>query len=170
MDEASKAAAGCGSQMQEAIGAQRARGAGEVPETGARSRVARCAWGALGAVFFALGVVGSVLPLIPTTPFILVAALCFARSSTRLNRWFRSTKLCRLVFENYLTRRAMTWVEKLRVLVPVFLFLLASFILLEPVPAGRVAVAVVFAAHVVYFCFIVKTKKRSVVEQQAERD
>lgn len=122
-----------------------------------RPRVVSYVWGGLGALFFALGAVGAVLSLIPTTPFILLAALCFARSSTRLNQWFRSTKLCRTVFANYLTRRAMTRKEKLRVLVPVFLLLSASFVLLEPVPAGRVAVVVVFVAHVIYFGFIVDT-------------
>jgi len=41
----------------------------------------------LAAVF--LGAVGVVLPLLPTTPFLLVAAFAFARSSTRLNQWLR---------------------------------------------------------------------------------
>ena len=42
-----------------------------------------------GLVSVAIGAVGVVLPLLPTTPFLLISAFAFARSSTRLDRWLR---------------------------------------------------------------------------------
>lgn len=47
----------------------------------------RTLWLALGLIFLALGLVGVVLPVLPTTPFLLVSAACFAKSSPRLHRW-----------------------------------------------------------------------------------
>jgi uncharacterized membrane protein YbaN (DUF454 family) len=41
----------------------------------------------LGFIFLALGVIGIVLPLLPTTPFLLLGAFCFARSCEKLHDW-----------------------------------------------------------------------------------
>ena len=128
---------------------------------GGNRRVTRHLWATGGFLFFGLAMVGVALPFLPTTPFLLVAAFCFARSSEKLNTWFKSTKLYHKVLEGYVTRRRMTVKAKLTILVPVTILLGIGFALMANVPVGRAVVAVVWVAHVVYFGFVVKTDRES---------
>ena len=45
----------------------------------------------LGGTGLILGTLGSLIPVLPTAPFLLLAAFCFARASEKLDRWFRNT-------------------------------------------------------------------------------
>ncbi len=122
-----------------------------------KSAVIRGVWAAFGLLFFALGMVGVVLPVLPTTPFILLAAICFARSSEKLDNWFKGTKVYKMVFESYVEKRSMTVKAKLTILVPVTILLAIAFAMMGRVPIGRIVLAVVWVGHIVYFGFIVKT-------------
>jgi len=51
------------------------------------TRTARITWLVIGLLALALGALGIVLPLVPTTPFVLVAAFAFAQSSEKLHQW-----------------------------------------------------------------------------------
>ncbi len=58
-------------------------------------------WLLAGLTSVAIGAVGVVLPLLPTTPFLLIAAFAFARSSARLNRWLREHRSFGPLIDNW---------------------------------------------------------------------
>jgi len=69
-----------------------------------------------GILSVGLGAVGVFVPLLPTTPFLLLAAACFARSSDRLHRWLVTHHRLGPYLTNYRDHRAMTARAKLAVL------------------------------------------------------
>ncbi|USD37961.1 MULTISPECIES: YbaN family protein [Ferrimonas] len=62
----------------------------------------------LGSLCAALGLAGMFLPLLPTVPFLLLAAACFSRSSARMQAWLFNHRLLGPVLRNYLERKGMT--------------------------------------------------------------
>lgn len=113
----------------------------------------------VGCIGLGLGAVGSVMPLLPAFPFLLLAAFCFGKSSERLHNWFTNTKLYKNNLESYVQGRGMTWKTKIRIMVTVTLLMSVGFFMMSRVPAGQTVLAVVWLFHVVYFCFGVKTLK-----------
>lgn len=61
----------------------------------------------LGFLFLGLGMLGVFLPLLPTTPFLLVTAFMFAKSSTRFHLWFTSTKIYQQHLATFVQTRSM---------------------------------------------------------------
>lgn len=111
----------------------------------------------LGFLTLGLGAVGVVLPILPTTPFLLASAFCFARSSQRLNTWFRGTRLYQNNLETLVRGQGMTWRAKLRVMGTVTVIMAVAFVAMYQVPVGRICLLAVWIAHIIAFCLIVKT-------------
>ena len=113
----------------------------------------------LGCIGVGLGAIGAVVPLIPAFPFLLMAAFCFAKSSEKLHNWFINTKLYKNNLESYVEGRGMTWPTKIRIMITVTLLMSIGFIMMHRVPVGRIVLAGVWAFHIIYFIFGVKTLK-----------
>lgn len=110
-----------------------------------------------GFVGLGLGALGAVLPLLPAFPFLLLAAVCFGKSSEKLDRWFRSTRLYKDNLESYLAGRGMTLKTKVRIMVVVTLLMSVGFLMMHAVLLGRIVLGAVWVFHILYFLFGVRT-------------
>ena len=108
-------------------------------------------WIILGCIGVGLGAVGAVVPML--------AAFCFARSSEKLDRWFKGTKLYQDNLADYVAGRGMTVKTKVRIMITVTLLMSIGFIMmgLKGIVTGCVVLGCVWAFHIVYFIWGVKT-------------
>lgn len=113
----------------------------------------------LGCTAAALGALGAVLPMLPAFPFLMLAAFCFARSSERLDSWFKNTKLYKDNLEDFAEGKGMTRKTKCRIMATVTLLMGAGFIImgLQGIAAGCAVLGCVWLLHLIYFTFGVKT-------------
>ena len=115
----------------------------------------------LGCVSLALAVIGVVLPILPTVPFLALAAFCFAKSSDRLNNWLINTKFYQNNLADFKAGKGMTVKTKTRILVTVTLVMAVGLIamLIKGIIIGSIILSVVWLGHIYYFGFKVKTRK-----------
>lgn len=105
----------------------------------------RVLWFSLGLTSVACGIAGIILPLVPTTPFLLLAAFAFARSSPRLHAWLVSHPRLGPPIKDWQRHRAIRRRAKVVAVAAMvaFLALSAAFGLAPEIIAAQ---ALVFAA------------------------
>ena len=113
----------------------------------------------LGCIGVGLGTVGALIPILPTFPFLMMATFCFARSSERLDRWFKNTKLYKDNLADFVAGRGMTRKAKIRIMVTVTLLMSVGFIMMgtKGIVTGCVVLGCVWVFHIIYFIFGIKT-------------
>jgi len=103
-----------------------------------KARVRQWLLVAAGTVFVALGLVGAFLPVMPTTPFLLLAAACWVRSSDRLHRWLFTNHLFGEYLRRYRNGEGLPLASKIATLSLLWLSLGASALLAVPDRLGWV--------------------------------
>lgn len=84
-----------------------------------------------GSLSILLGMIGIVLPILPTTPFLILAAFCFLRSSGRLYNWLIGHKVFGRYIYNYMTYRAVMKRTKIVAMVLLWASLLISILVVD---------------------------------------
>ena len=113
----------------------------------------------IGCLSLALGSVGAVLPILPTVPFLMLSALCFAKSSEKLNTWFKQTKIYKNNLESYVRGEGMTMKTKTKILLTVTALMAVGFVVMlsKRVYIGCILLLIVWLVHILYFIFAIKT-------------
>ena len=117
-----------------------------------QSRLKSRAYIGAGFVCVGLGVAGIPLPLLPTTPFLLLAAYCFARGSRRWHDWLINHRVLGTYIAAFRLRRGLTQGQKLRIAGIVTLTLLITA-LFTPFWYGRALAVFIWVTSmaVLYF-------------------
>ena len=115
----------------------------------------------VGLICVALGAIGVIIPILPTTPFLLLASYCLARGSDRFNNWFINTKLYKNHLESFLKERAMTLKEKICLLAFADFMLMFPLIILDNLFIKLFIVGLILFKFY-YFTFRIKTIKKDV--------
>lgn len=117
----------------------------------------------LGILSLVLGSIGIILPILPTTPFLLLAAFCFAKSSKRLHVWLTGTKLYKKHLHSFVQNRSMTLKTKFGILIPASLMLIFAMILVDNTMM-RFVILILIAFKYFYFFFCIKTISAATAE------
>ena len=111
-----------------------------------------------GFICLVLGGIGVVMPLLPTTPLVLLAAICFSRSSKRLEEWLCKSKIFGEFIENYRTGQGISVFRKYFSIGFLWFGLITSMIALQ-----RTAIYIILpivGVGVTIHLLMIKTKKK----------
>ena len=121
--------------------------------------VVRYVFLAIGAISFALGTAGIVLPLLPTVPFYMLTLFCLARGSERFHKMFLESSLYQKTVGAYERDKALTLRTKLSILLSVTTIMAIGAYFSQDMFIALIVMGLVWIGHVIAVAFIVKTKK-----------
>jgi hypothetical protein len=110
------------------------------PPVNDRSRPVRVVLAVVGTISLAVGVVGIVLPVLPTTPFLLLAAACYARASTRLYGWLLGQPALGSIITRWRATGSMAPGVKTRAIMVVVVTFTASVLLVDALAVRAILV------------------------------
>ena len=118
----------------------------------------------MGFIFMGIGTVGTVVPILPTVPFLIAAAFCFAKGSKRFHEWFSNTKIYQDHLQSFVEHRSMTRKQKFRALglMTVMLVIAMGFL---PAWKGRVGLLAVIIFNYIFFAVGIRT----ITEEEADK-
>jgi uncharacterized protein len=125
------------------------------------SLVVRFIFGTLGTLFVGIGLFGLVVPLLPTTPFLLLAAACYFRASRRLYRWLLNNPSFGPLISEWRMHRSIPWRTKLVAIATMAVTLAVSIIFFVQNGYLQVALAVMGVALAVWMYRIPSRDRRA---------
>ena len=111
-----------------------------------------------GILLVGIGVIGIFLPLLPTTIFLILASICFLKSSPKANSWLKNHKVLGGYIDNYQNKTGLTRNAKITNIITLWTSVsLSAFLLTEELYIRLILLAI--AAGVTIHLLMIKTKK-----------
>jgi uncharacterized membrane protein YbaN (DUF454 family) len=117
----------------------------------------------VGCVSLSTGIIGIFVPLLPTTPFLLLSAACFLRSSDRLHYWLINHYIFGAYIKNYLNYKAITRKSKIVSIFLLWIFLTSSVLLFVKMLWIKILLFII-AIGVTIHILRLKTLSRKILE------
>ena len=137
-------------------------------------KLVRTLWFIAGTICVVLGAIGIVLPILPTTPFLLAAAACYYKSSPRMHRWLLNNKWFGEYIRNYTEGKGLTKKTKITALALLWatigistVFMLNRLLsaqLVLPMQIIMIAVAIAVSLHILRLPTFKKTKENTQIQ------
>lgn len=108
----------------------------------------------LGLISLILGVLGIFIPILPTTPFLLLSAALFMKSSTRLYNWLMNHKYLGKHLQNYINHKTISFRSKITSISFLWITILASVFLIVDKLIFKIlllAIAIAVSIHILSF-------------------
>lgn len=112
----------------------------------------------IGIISLTLAIFGIILPILPTTPFLLLTAVCFSGGSIRFHNWFLSTNLYKKHLDNFVRNKSMTKKSKIILLSTVSIMLIITMIIVNNLIV-TIVISVLIIFKYLYFILCIKTIK-----------
>lgn len=116
----------------------------------------------MGFISLGLGLIGIVLPLIPTTPLLLLASFCFVKGSERFEIWFKGTTIYQKHLEDFVRNKSMTLKQKIILNVFADSMIALAFLSVDKIHVRIILILVVLYKYY-YFITKIKTVKKNKV-------
>lgn len=113
-----------------------------------------------GTVFLAIGIIGIVIPVLPTTPFLLLTAICYTRGSARLYNALLKNRFCGSYLRNYLESKGMSRRAKIWTIAFLLISLLSTALFLTESTTVRIILGLVLAGVTIHILTIRTLRKK----------
>ncbi len=120
----------------------------------------------LGFITLILGIIGVFLPVLPTTPFLLLSATCFLKSSKKLYLWLINHKILGLYVKSYIEYRAITSRAKIISIFTLWLFILISVIFFLEILWMRVLLLFIATCVTIYLLRMKTLTKEMIINNE----
>jgi uncharacterized membrane protein YbaN (DUF454 family) len=103
-----------------------------------------------GHLFLALGLIGAILPILPTTPFLLLAVFCYSKSNPKLHNWLLTNKYFGPSLQDWFSHRIIKTKAKIIATIMVSFIYFWRIIKLEILIYGKISIGIILAMVLIF--------------------